>query len=123
MGAAPEGPRDNGGGFDLAPGQACDDTADFLHRPADQHRLLRVIPRRLFGGAGVLAWRRMAASIAKASMTSETWRCQPCQERVSLWSSPSSVLAVSNASSTAQRCPSTLTKVSIAVPAGHRVVK
>ena len=26
--------------------------------------------------------------MAKASMTSETWRCQPCQERVSLWSSP-----------------------------------
>jgi hypothetical protein len=40
-----------------------------------------------------------------------------------LWSSPSSVLAVSNASSIAQRCPSTLTKVSIAVPAGHQVVK
>src|SRR3954451_7793834 len=97
MGAAPEGPRDNGGGFDLAPGQACDDTANFLHRPADQHRLVRIIRRLLFGGAGVLAWRRMAASIAKASMTSETWRCQPCQERVSLWSRPSSSPAFAGA--------------------------
>ena len=26
----------------------------------------------------------------KASMTSETWRCQPCQDRVSLWSRPNS---------------------------------
>src|SRR5450759_1810091 len=41
--------------------------------------------------------------MAKASMTSETWRCQPCQERVSLWSSPSSFLAVSKLSSIAQR--------------------
>ena len=31
-------------------------------------------------------------------MTSETYRCQPCQFRVSLWSSPSSFLAVSNTS-------------------------
>src|SRR3954451_7963718 len=99
MGAAPEGPRDNGGGFDPALRQACDDAADFLHRPADQHRLLRIIVRLLFGGAGVLAWRRMAASMAKASMTSETCRFQPCQERVSLWSRPSSFLAVSKLSS------------------------
>src|SRR3954469_8603329 len=123
MGAAPEGPRDNGGGFNLAPGQAGDDTADFLHRPADQHRLVRIIRRLLFGGAGVLAWRRMAASIAKASMTSETWRCQPCQERVSLWSRPHSFLAVSKPSSMAQRRPSTATRVSIPVPAGHQVAK
>ena len=31
----------------------------------------------------------ITASRAKASITSETWRCQPCQLRVSLWSSPS----------------------------------
>src|SRR3954469_13625188 len=79
MGAAPEGPRDNGGGFDPALRQACDDAADFLHRPADQRRLLRIIVRLLFGGAEVLALRRMAASMAKASMTSEKCRCQPCQ--------------------------------------------
>src|SRR3954447_6328028 len=123
MGAAPEGPRDDGGGFDPALRQACDNTADFLHRPADQHRLLRIIRRLLFGGAAVLARRRMAALMAKASMTSETCRCQPCQERVSLWSSPSSFLAVSKLSSMAQRCPSTLTSPAIGVPAGHQVVK
>jgi SRSO17 transposase len=48
---------------------------------------------------------------------------QPCQLRVSLWSSPSSVLAVSNASSIDHRCPSTRTKVSTGVPRGHQVVK
>src|SRR3954451_23732571 len=123
MGAAPEGPRDNGGGFDPALRQACDDAADFLHRPADQRRLLRIIVRLLFGRAGVLALRRMAASMAKASMTSETCRCQPCQERVSLWSRPNSFLAVSKPSSMAQRRPSTATRVSTPVPAGHQVVK
>ena len=70
-----------------------------------------------------MAWWRMTASMAKASITSETCRCQPCQLRVSLWSSPSSLLAVSNASSIAQRCPSTATRVSIPVPAGHQVEK
>src|SRR3954452_7467165 len=123
MGAAPEGPRDDGGGFDPALRQACDNTADFLHRPADQHRLVRLIRRLLFGGAGVLAWRRMAALMAKASMTSETCRCQPCQERVSLWSRPSSFLAVSKPSSMAQRCPSTLTSTVTGVSAGHQVTK
>ena len=77
--AAPQGPGDDGGGLDLALRQAPSNSADFLHRPADQWRLLRIIRRLLFGGAGVLAWRRMAASMAKASMTSETCRCQPCQ--------------------------------------------
>src|SRR3954468_23757866 len=107
MGAAPEGPCDNLGGLDLALRQAASNSADFLYRPADQGRLLGIIVRLLFGGAGVLAWRRIAASIAKASMTSETCRCQPCQERVSLWSRPNSFLAVSKPSSMAQRQPST----------------
>ena len=123
MGAAPQGPGDDGGGLDVALRQARSNPADFLHRPADQRRLLRIIGRLLFGGAGMLAWRRMAASMAKASMTSETCRCQPCQERVSLWSRPSSFLAVSKPSSMAQRRPSTLTSASTGVPAGHQVVK
>src|ERR1044072_4889006 len=123
MGAAPQGPGYNVGGLDLALRQARSDTADFLYRPADQPRLLRIILRLLFGGVGVLALRRMATSIAKASMTSETCRCQPCQERVSLWSRPSSFLAVSKPSSIAQRRPSTATRVFIAVPAGHQVAK
>src|SRR5919199_3434149 len=123
VGAAPEGPCDNVGALDLALRQAASNSSDFLHRPTSQPRLLRIIVRLLFGGAGVLAWRRMAASIAKASMTNETCRCQPCQERVSLWSRPNSFLAVSKLSSMAQRRPSTATRVSIVVPAGHRVVK
>ena len=61
--------------------------------------------------------------MANASITSETCRCQPCQERVSLCVRPYSVLAVSNASSIAQRCPSTRTSSSIGVPAGHQVEK
>src|SRR5689334_11592980 len=117
MGAAPEGPGQNVGGLNLALRQACGDTTDFLYRPADQPRLLRIIVKLLFGGADVLALRRMADSIAKASMTSETCRCHPCQERVSLWSRPSSFLAVSKLSSMAQRRPSTATRVSIPVPA------
>src|SRR5689334_736045 len=123
MGAAPEGPGDDEGGCDLALRQAASNTADFLHRPADQWRLLRIIVRLLFGGAPVLVLWRMAASIAKASMTSETCRCQPCQERVSLWSRPNSFLAVSKPSSMAQRRPSTAARVSIPVPAGHQVAK
>src|SRR4051794_41496569 len=98
MGAAPEGPGDDVGGLDLALRQACGHPADFLHRPADQRRLLRIIGRLLFGGAGMLALRRMAASIAKASMTSETCRCQPCQERGSLWVRASSFFGGSEAS-------------------------
>src|SRR4051794_6301919 len=116
MGAAPEGPCNDGGGLDLALRQARGDTADFLYRPADQPRLLRIIVRLLFGGAGMLALWRMAASIAKASMTSETCRCQPCQERVSLWSRPSSFLAVSKPSSIAQRRPSTATRCPASAP-------
>src|SRR4051812_50174990 len=123
MSAAPEGPCDDGGGLDLALRQAHRDTADFLHRPADQRWLWRIVGGVLFGGAGMLALTRMAASIAKASMTSETCRCQPCQDRVSLWSRPSSFLAVSKPSSMAQRRPSTLTSTAIGVPAGHQVAK
>ena len=66
---------------------------------------------------------RATARTAKASMTSETWRCQPCQERVSLWSRPSSVFAASKASSIAQWRPSTATRVSIGMPCGHHVLK
>ena len=53
MGAAPEGPCDNVGGLDLALRQAASNSADFLHRPADQPRLWRIIVRLLFAGEGV----------------------------------------------------------------------
>ena len=79
--------------------------------------------RRFFGGGRAFAWCRITAIMAKASMTSETWRCQPCQDRVSLWSRPSSFLAVSKLSSIAQRWPSTWTRVTMSVPAGHQVEK
>src|ERR1700692_3010106 len=55
--------------------------------------------RSVFGGVVVFARCRIAAIMAKASMTSETWRCHPCQERVSLWSSPNSFFALSKLSS------------------------
>src|SRR6185312_1621494 len=42
-----------------------------------------------------------------------------CQDLVSLWSRPSSFLAVSKASSVAQRRPSTATRASIGVSAGQ----
>src|SRR5215218_2997302 len=95
---------------------------DLLDRPADQSTGRRALVF-VFGGGSWFAWWRTAAIMAKASITSETCRCQPCQDRVSLWASPNSVLAVSNASSIAQRRPSTLTSVSIGVPAGHQVEK
>lgn len=61
--------------------------------------------------------------MAKGSMTREAWRCQPCHDRVSLWSRPSSSLAVSTLSSIARRWPSIVTRVRMPVPAGHHVVK
>jgi hypothetical protein len=123
MGAAPEGPGDDGSGFALALRQARSNPADFLHRPEDQRWLLRIIRRLVFGGAGVLALTRMAVSLAKASMTRETRRRQPRQDRVWLWSRPSSFLAVSKPSSMARRCPSTQTGAAIGAPAGRQAAK
>ena len=83
VGAPPERPCDDVGGLDAPLCELDGDAADFLDRPADQECLVR---RRgsVFLGAVTFAWWRMTAIMAKASMTSETWRCQPCQERVSL---------------------------------------
>src|SRR4051794_41858974 len=106
MGAAPQGPGDDGGGLDLALPQARGNPADFLHRPADQRRFLGVIRRLLFWGAGMLALTRMAASIAKASMTRGTGRCQPCPERGSVGAGPRSFFALPNACPIAQPRPS-----------------
>src|SRR3954463_6061218 len=109
--------------LDASLGKTGGDAADFLDRPSDEVWRLHVRLIRVFGGGGALARQRMVASMAKASITSETWGCQPCQERLSLWSRPSSFFAVSKASSMTQRCPSTATRVSAVVPAGHQVVK
>src|SRR3954453_17248694 len=123
MGASPERPGDDAGGPDAPLHETGGDAAELLDRPADEVWRARASRIGVFGGGASFARRRIAASIAKASITSETWRGQPCQERVSLWSTPSSVLAVSKPSSIAQRCPSTLTRVAIPVPAGHQVAK
>ena len=84
MGASPDGPGDDVGGLDASLGEPDGDAAEFLDRPADEVRCLRASRIGIFGGVGAFARHRIAASMAKASITSETWRCQPCQERVSL---------------------------------------
>src|SRR6185369_4468042 len=123
MGSSPDRPSDDVGGLDASLREADGDAAEFLDRPADEVWCLRASRIGIFWGVGAFARQRMAASMAKVSITSETWRCQPCQERVSLWSRPSSFLAVSKPSSIAQRRPSTATRVSLPVPAGHQVAK
>src|SRR5215210_145453 len=122
MRAAPGGPGNHEGRFDLMLLEACGHTADFLDRPAYQ-RCSLASSFLFWGDVRVLARWRTTATMAKASITSDTCRCQPCHERVSLCVRPNSVLAVSKASSIAQRCPSTRTSVSIGVPAGHQVEK
>src|SRR3954447_26638772 len=54
---------------------------DLLDRPADQSTGRRALVF-VFGGGRWFAWWRTAAIMAKASITSETCRCQPCQDRV-----------------------------------------
>src|SRR3569833_2824047 len=108
MCAAPRGPGDYKGRLDPALLEAGGDAADFLDRPAYQ-RCSLASSRLFWGEVKRLARSRTTAIMANASITSDTCRCQPCHERVSLWVSPSSVFAVSNASSIAQRWPSTRT--------------
>src|SRR5215210_6586124 len=122
MRSSPGRPGDHEGRLDPALLETCGHAADFLDRPSYQ-RCSRAVSSLFWGEVRVLACRRTTAIMANANITSDTWRCQPCQERVSLWVRPNSVLAVSNASSIAQRRPSTCTRVSIGVPAGHQVEK
>src|SRR5919205_4653492 len=122
MRPAPGRPGDHEGRLDPALLEACGHAADFMDRPS--HQRCSRTSSLLFGGeVRLLARWRTTAIMAKASITSDTCRCQPCQERVSLWVRPNSVLALSNASSIAQRCPSTRTRASIGVPTGHQVEK
>ena len=83
MGAAPHRPGDDVSGPDAPLGQAHRHTPDLLPRPADQSTGIRALVL-VFGGGSWFAWWRTAAIMAKASITSETCRCQPCQDRVSL---------------------------------------
>jgi len=84
MGAPPHRPGNNVSGLDATVGELDGDAADFLARPADQAWRFGGSGGGVFLGGAALAWWRMAVIMAKASITSETWRCQPCQERVSL---------------------------------------
>src|SRR5882724_6910083 len=79
--ATPQGPCDDPRGADSALCQLQSDAADFLDRPADEGFWVR--SSVFFIGTALARW-RMTAIMAKASMTIETCRCQPCQERVSL---------------------------------------
>ena len=101
VGASPERPGDDVRGADAPLDEAGGDAADLLDRSSDEGGCSRGSRGALFGGGARFARWRTRASMAKATMTSGTWRCQTCQERVSSWSRPSSVLAVSKASSMA----------------------
>jgi hypothetical protein len=103
---SPKRPCNDVSGVDASLRETLGYPADFLDRPA--YEVWRFLGVRAFVFLGVILFARcwMAAIMAKASMTSETWRCQPCQDLVSLWSSPNSFLAVSKLSSIAHRCPS-----------------
>src|SRR4028118_1680926 len=122
MRSPPSRPSDDERGADAALREAGGDAADLLDRPSDERRSPRLARAGVCSAAAFARW-RATASTANAGIARETWRCQPRQERVSSWSRPSSFLAVSNASSIARRLPSTETKASIGVPAGHQVLK
>src|ERR671912_832469 len=112
MRSSPGGPCDHKGRLDPALLEACGHAADFLDRPAYQC-CSRASSFLFWGEVRLLARSRTTAIMAKASITSDTCRCQPCHERVSLCVRPNSVFAVSKASSMDQRWPSTRTSVSI----------
>src|ERR1700752_1523086 len=84
VGAPPQRPCDDVSGLDTPVGELDGDAADFLDRPADQPRRFGGRGGSVFLGGTALAWWRIAVIMAKASITSETCLCQPCQERVSL---------------------------------------
>jgi hypothetical protein len=84
VGAPPQRPCDDVSGSDAPVGELDGDATDFLDRPVDQARGFGGRGGSVFLGGTALAWWRMAVIMAKASITSETCLCQPCQERVSL---------------------------------------
>src|SRR5271165_5712084 len=90
MRSSPDGPGDNACGLDVSLREPCGYAADFLNGPADKCRIGGIFSRRLGWAGTLLARQRIVAIMAKASMTSETWRFHPCQARVSLCSRPSS---------------------------------
>ena len=84
MRPSPDGPGDDARWLDAPLREPCGYAADFLNGPADKRRVAGIFNRRLGSARTLLARQRIVAIMAKASMTSETWRCHPCQERVSL---------------------------------------
>src|SRR6201998_4641036 len=85
VGSPPERPCENAVDRDAPLSELDSDATDFLNRPADQERCLARRRGGVFLSAGsALARWRMTAIMAKASKRSDTWGCQPCQERVSL---------------------------------------
>jgi hypothetical protein len=84
VGAPPQRPGDELSGLDTPVGELDGAATDFLNRPADQARRCCGNGGGVFWGGAALAWWRRAVIMAKASITSETCLCQPCQERVSL---------------------------------------
>ncbi len=105
MRPSPQRPCDGAGGLDPALCPVAGPAAAFLDGPSDQG-----------GGCGNGA---MAATaiMAKAGVTRETWRCQPClPARLVL-------IAVSKLSSIAHRWSSIRARVSMGVPCGPPVEK
>ena len=84
MRPSPEGPCDDARRLDAPLREPCGYAADFLDGPADKRWIGGIFRRRLGSARTLLARQRMVAIMANASMTSETWRFHPCQERVSL---------------------------------------
>jgi len=72
--SSPERPSDDACGLDAALGEARGDAAEFLDRPADKGWRAWVRGRRggVFCGGAWLAWWRMLAIMANASMTKLT---------------------------------------------------
>ena len=63
--------------------EPCCYAADFLNGPADKLVIAGIFKHRLGSARTLFARQRIVAIMAKASMTSETWRFHPCQQRVS----------------------------------------
>ena len=99
------------------PPDQCDEQAPhFRHRQREQFDIELESPP--FWPSFPTAWARVTVRKACANNANVLWRYHPIHFRTSYWSSPTSPLAVSRLSSTAQRVPATCTSVSSVVSAG-----
>ena len=103
MDAAPRGPskdeRPVGSALSKPPGN----TADLLNDQWIRMSLFGSCRERLLGGRVSLG--TGIRERCNARITSETWRCQPCWDVVSLWSRPDSFLEASNKCTTISGAP------------------